>query len=384
MATAWTRGAHFPTPPHFPGSLHKPPHTIPAPLYRNGVSLGVAFRNVRTMQVRAMKVLEMCSHRSCVKVPYSSSALNTCCQPLPPPPPIHLLPMQPHLAYFPTVSLSYAERCELNFGARPFVYPVAGYLPLQSPPPQPTLSHTSYLLGCLERLAQVASASSSSSASTPSSSGAATAESSEDDGGQAGSGDLSSALNAATAGLCSGTWGAEESQWGSDDDNNAAASAIASATAAASASSIMLPFPPDGGGGPGSIDRHSGLPGEHLLRPAATRRPLAWEDVALLAGAVCGRLIPLLLPPGREEGGGGGGSGGGEGSSGGVSGGGSGAFPLYAAEYMVQGPLMQSLLRLHRAAEPHDPAAARAAVRLIQVCARALLEGCKGYVSSHM
>ena len=272
--------------------------------------------------------------------------------------------MQPHLADFPTVSLSYAERCELNFGARPFVYPVAGFLPLQSPPPQPTLSHTSYLLGCLERLAQVASASSS-LASTPSSSGTTTAESSEDDGGQAGSGDLSSALNAATAGHSSGTWGAEESQWGSDDDNNAAATATA--TAYASASSVVLPFPPDGGGGPGSIDRHSGLPGEHLLRPAATRRPLAWEDVALLAGAVCGRLIPLLLPPGREEGGGGGGSGGGEGSSGGVSGGGSGAFPLYAAEYMVQGPLMQSLLRLHRAAEPHDPAAARAAVRLIQV-----------------
>ncbi len=55
--------------------------------YRNGVSLGVAFRNVRTKQ--------------------------------------------PSLAYFPTLSLSYAERCDLNFGGRPFAYPVAGYRPLQ-------------------------------------------------------------------------------------------------------------------------------------------------------------------------------------------------------------------------------------------------------------
>lgn len=48
----------------------------------------------------------------------------------PSPPPPSALP-QPSLAYFPTVSLSFAERCELNFGARPFLFPVAGFAPLQ-------------------------------------------------------------------------------------------------------------------------------------------------------------------------------------------------------------------------------------------------------------
>lgn len=39
--------------------------------------------------------------------------------------------LQPHLAYFPAVSLSYAERCELNFGAQPLQFPVEGFLPMQ-------------------------------------------------------------------------------------------------------------------------------------------------------------------------------------------------------------------------------------------------------------
>ncbi|KAL6749415.1 concanavalin A-like lectin/glucanase domain-containing protein, partial [Haematococcus lacustris] len=57
---------------------------------RNGTCLGTAFREVRTLQ--------------------------------------------PHLAYFPAASLSYCERCLLNFGATPFQYPVPGYLPLQQGP----------------------------------------------------------------------------------------------------------------------------------------------------------------------------------------------------------------------------------------------------------
>ncbi len=39
--------------------------------------------------------------------------------------------LQPHLAYFPAVSLSYAERCELNFGAQPLQFPVEGFQPMQ-------------------------------------------------------------------------------------------------------------------------------------------------------------------------------------------------------------------------------------------------------------
>ena len=41
----------------------------------------------------------------------------------------------PTSGYYPGISLSYAERCEVNFGDRPFVHPVEGYAPLQAPPP---------------------------------------------------------------------------------------------------------------------------------------------------------------------------------------------------------------------------------------------------------
>ncbi|KAI4330150.1 hypothetical protein MLD38_028453 [Melastoma candidum] len=58
--------------------------------YRNGVSLGVAFRGIRKMG--------------------------------------------PGAGYYPAISLSQGERCELNFGSHPFKFPVEGYLPLESPP----------------------------------------------------------------------------------------------------------------------------------------------------------------------------------------------------------------------------------------------------------
>ncbi|KAL4425495.1 hypothetical protein ABPG75_009511 [Micractinium tetrahymenae] len=41
----------------------------------------------------------------------------------------------PGMAYFAGVSLSYAERCEVNFGGRPFLHPVEGYEPLQQQVP---------------------------------------------------------------------------------------------------------------------------------------------------------------------------------------------------------------------------------------------------------
>ncbi|KAK4765336.1 hypothetical protein SAY86_026426 [Trapa natans] len=58
--------------------------------YRNGISLGIAFDSIRQMEPRG--------------------------------------------GYYPATSLSQGERCEFNFGARPFRYPIKGYLPLQSPP----------------------------------------------------------------------------------------------------------------------------------------------------------------------------------------------------------------------------------------------------------
>ncbi|KAJ4847946.1 hypothetical protein Tsubulata_018544 [Turnera subulata] len=79
--------------------------------YRNGVSLGVAFRGIRKMG--------------------------------------------PGFGYYPAISISQGERCELNFGARPFKYPIQGFLPLQAPP-LVNLSATQ-LLQCLSRLSDMCS-----------------------------------------------------------------------------------------------------------------------------------------------------------------------------------------------------------------------------------
>ncbi|KAJ6908019.1 hypothetical protein NC651_018456 [Populus alba x Populus x berolinensis] len=77
--------------------------------YRNGVSLGVAFRGIRKMG--------------------------------------------PGSGYYPAISLSQGERCELNFGARPFKYPIQGFLPLKAPPSANLLAMQ--LLQCLSRLSDV-------------------------------------------------------------------------------------------------------------------------------------------------------------------------------------------------------------------------------------
>ncbi|XP_045825053.1 E3 ubiquitin-protein ligase RKP isoform X2 [Trifolium pratense] len=74
--------------------------------YRNGISLGVAFQGVRKMG--------------------------------------------PGFGYHPAISLSQGERCELNFGARPFKYPIEGYHPLQTPPSKSYF--VTRLLQCWSRL----------------------------------------------------------------------------------------------------------------------------------------------------------------------------------------------------------------------------------------
>lgn len=79
--------------------------------YRNGVSLGVAFSGIRKMG--------------------------------------------PRVGYYPAISLSEGERCDLNFGSHPFRYPIADFLPIQAPPH--SLLSSSYLLQCLSRLMEVQS-----------------------------------------------------------------------------------------------------------------------------------------------------------------------------------------------------------------------------------
>ncbi|KAL0378586.1 UNVERIFIED_CONTAM: E3 ubiquitin-protein ligase RKP [Sesamum radiatum] len=77
--------------------------------YRNGISLGVAFGGVRKMV--------------------------------------------PGLGYYPAISLSQGERCELNFGGRPFKYPIKGFLPIQGPPSLKYLATD--LFDCFLRLLQM-------------------------------------------------------------------------------------------------------------------------------------------------------------------------------------------------------------------------------------
>ena len=41
-----------------------------------------------------------------------------------------VLVLEPHLAYFPAVSLSQGESCSVNLGAQPLRYPTPGFRPL--------------------------------------------------------------------------------------------------------------------------------------------------------------------------------------------------------------------------------------------------------------
>lgn len=61
--------------------------------------------------------------------------------------------MSPGIGYYPAISLSDGERCDLNFGARPFKHPVDGFLPIQAPPI--SRYYANYLLSCLTRLLEV-------------------------------------------------------------------------------------------------------------------------------------------------------------------------------------------------------------------------------------
>jgi Kip1 ubiquitination-promoting complex protein 1 len=75
--------------------------------------------------------------------------------------------LEPKQGYFPAISLSHSERCELNFGGRPFKYPVDGFLPIQAPPTVKVgegkdrlgsaTARAKFLLGCLQRLVQLGS-----------------------------------------------------------------------------------------------------------------------------------------------------------------------------------------------------------------------------------
>ncbi|KAK6150498.1 hypothetical protein DH2020_015430 [Rehmannia glutinosa] len=77
--------------------------------YRNGISLGVAFGGIRKMV--------------------------------------------PGLGYYPAISLSQGERCELNFGGHPFKYPIKGFHPIQAPPS--SMSLATNLFDCFLRLLQM-------------------------------------------------------------------------------------------------------------------------------------------------------------------------------------------------------------------------------------
>ncbi|XP_058184868.1 E3 ubiquitin-protein ligase RKP isoform X1 [Rhododendron vialii] len=61
--------------------------------------------------------------------------------------------MVPGLGYYPAISLSQGERCEINFGGRSFQYPIDGFVPIQSPPSSSYVA--TKLLNCLSRLLEM-------------------------------------------------------------------------------------------------------------------------------------------------------------------------------------------------------------------------------------
>eukprot|EP00210_Caulerpa_lentillifera_P004213 g4018.t1 len=65
--------------------------------------------------------------------------------------------LKPDLGYFPAISLSLGERCTLNFGSKPFFYPITGFHPCQSAPSDVESNTVQYLMSCLERLSDVTS-----------------------------------------------------------------------------------------------------------------------------------------------------------------------------------------------------------------------------------
>ncbi|XP_073388310.1 E3 ubiquitin-protein ligase RKP [Physcomitrium patens] len=75
--------------------------------------------------------------------------------------------LEPKEGYYPAISLSYGERCELNFGGRPFRYPVEGFSSIQLPPTVQVNDNehemvsvsgrAKFLLSCLQRLVQLGS-----------------------------------------------------------------------------------------------------------------------------------------------------------------------------------------------------------------------------------
>ncbi|KAI3775874.1 hypothetical protein L1987_45630 [Smallanthus sonchifolius] len=56
----------------------------------------------------------------------------------------------PGLGYYPAISLSQGERCDINFGGRPFRYPIQEFHPIQIPPSTNQLA--AHLLHCFSKL----------------------------------------------------------------------------------------------------------------------------------------------------------------------------------------------------------------------------------------
>lgn len=81
--------------------------------------------------------------------------------------------IQPGAAFFPAVSISHGEQCELNLGARPLRYPVEGYAPIQDPPAERRQQAAEYLLTSLQRLVRLSIPSSSTTGAADGPAGAA-------------------------------------------------------------------------------------------------------------------------------------------------------------------------------------------------------------------
>ena len=248
---------------------------------RNGVDLGVAYSRVRTMQ--------------------------------------------PHLAYFPALSLSNAERCQVNFGARPFAYPVEGYQPLHAPPAATVRAQASYYCSCLERLALMTFGAGASNepdavavalvqqgpgiASPPAHAASGTTTAISNSGKQAATPALPAA---AAAGQGDGR--------GSRRRSNASSNTSCFSSACSDLSAATTPHA-------------AGTPSSAACEALFPRALLSDAEVVLLAACAV-RPLQLLLR---------------------------------SSSYMVHSTLLPLLQELHRTCEPHRPHLLRSAVQLLEL-----------------
>mmetsp|Transcript_9175 Transcript_9175/g.23221 ORF Transcript_9175/g.23221 Transcript_9175/m.23221 type:complete len:1032 (-) Transcript_9175:342-3437(-) len=304
--------------------------------YRNGTPLGVAFSGIRKLQ-------------------------------------------HTQLAFFPAASISYAEKCELNFGGLPFQYPVEGFQPLQhGPSPQESAlaSHLTSSLARLSRLCVDPSVAAADSAANPPTSHPLPPSSSPSSSGFPTY--ISTGAHALGGAAAQGGMGREGGSTSSNSSAYGGGVTEATYMGAGLGMDEQKLQQGEGRGVGGSSSSSSGGGG------------MAWTDVLLLARAICEHLGPLLVgtfvaPSSSQQ------PMAVDGESSTASTAGAGPRSRQCSSYHVGGALLQTLMGLHGRGEPHAPGPTLLLMQLLHLTlpqraftqvARALLECLAGRAAS--